>query len=640
MKKIVEGIQNILKQAEITEGIVLDTTNYFSEKRNQELIQFEKAEVYNLIEKIEQFSNVRAIVLESEMFENEELLKMDLIKVIRDKQILCIVCTRNPIDQQTAFELLSGKRKEVLNIHGYTEAGIRELMEKQGGQLWIEEKVMKEKQKDSQENTFLASGSMLHQYLEWVSEFTDAELDVEYFIQAYKIREDYSEKNVFEKNKNEVFLSVITRTQGKRLQALSETLLSLAGQSCMDFEVLVMAHNVNDQEKKNIIEIIEETPAYLKEKIRFIPVYGGNRSTPINKGFEAAKGRYAVLLDDDDIVFDHWVSSFKDAENKHPGSVLHAYVIAQDWCAIQTKTGEEMLRACGSPQSQFCREFHWIDELVGNYCPILGMAFPLFPFRNMNIRFDETLDTTEDWDYIMRISSLCGVVDIKEPTSMYRLWKNVENSHSLHSDKEWSDNRKKIQNRFRKKPLLLPAKYVDDLIRVTEKNPKLFEKTNKKERNQITTIYYDDGSGFSEQRTVKSGSRTDLPNVHYEFTSMEEMGEISCIRWDPYEAGNVWVENVVIQIIGADGEKIVKTIHHMWTNGFKVRNGIVFFHPDPQIVVKLGKKMKISKVIITGLMKREIPEEMHDYLAMRYDKNVIYKSKKAIKIVGKKLMNK
>lgn len=639
MKKIIESVQNILKQEEIEDGIVLDTTRYLFETINKGTTKFEKVETVSLLEKLEQLSEVRAIIIESDLLEKEDIFQSDLMNLIESKKILCIVCIENPIDQKTIFELLSGKRKELLNIHGYTSTGVHELMENKGYQLLFEEKIIQEDLEES-DNTFLASGSMIHQYLEWASEFADSELNVKYFVQGYKAKDILEEKKSVSENEEKVFLSVITRTQGKRLEALNEALLSLAGQSCMDFEVLIMAHNVEDESKKKILEIIEETPDYLRKKIRFIPVTGGNRSTPINRGFEASRGRYAVLLDDDDIVFDHWVSSFKEKEKDYPGCVLHAYVIAQDWCVIHTKTGEEMLRACGSPQSQFCRDFHWISQLTGNYCPILGMAFPLFPFRYMNMKFDETLDTTEDWDYIMRIGSLCGVVDIKEPTSMYRLWKNVENSHSLHSDKEWSDNRKRIQNKFKKKPLLLPEKYVDELIRITEKNPTIFGKVNKKECIQVTTLYYDDGKGFSEQKTVKASSKTVLPNIHYEFTAMEELGEISCIRWDPYEYGNIWTENTVIQIIGVDGEKIVKNIHHMWTNGFKVRNGIVFFHPDPQIVVKLGKKIKVSKIIVTGQMKREIPEEMHNYLAMRYDKNVIYKSKKAIKIVGKKLLNK
>ena len=154
---------------------------------------------------------------------------------------------------------------------------------------------------------------------------------------------------------------------------------------------------------------------------------------------------------------------------------------------VQTSEGEEILRAGGSPQNQFCRDFHLINELNGNYCPVLGLAFPLFPFRKMNMRFDETLDTAEDWDYLMRVSCVCGVADVREPTSMYRLWKNMENSHSLHSEKEWINNRNRIQKRFRKRPFLLPVEYVDEMILIAEKNALLYGK----KKEEADFIWYD-----------------------------------------------------------------------------------------------------------------------------------------------------
>ena len=77
--------------------------------------------------------------------------------------------------------------------------------------------------------------------------------------------------------------------------------------------------------------LIEEFPASLREKISVNTVRGGNRSTPLNAGFAAARGEYIVALDDDDLVFANWVQVFHQATAETPGAVLHSYSVAQTW---------------------------------------------------------------------------------------------------------------------------------------------------------------------------------------------------------------------------------------------------------------------------------------------------------------------
>ncbi|MGF0017808.1 glycosyltransferase family 2 protein [Sporofaciens sp. SGI.106] len=636
MENVMKNIQSVLKTLGIEEGTIINIADLpedgFGDSIRTEKLCFNDVESF-----LENHSGVKGIIADKKILEEQEkFMSQSLRQKMAEMDVALIICVENPVDRQTVFKLLSGQETSHLDIHGYTGAGVSELMQKSGFTLVAEESLLSEVKDEKSGHSFLAEGSMIHHYLTWLDEYVGAKLDAKYLVQAYR-----AEKTdiVADSTKEHPFLSIITRTQGRRPEALSETFLSLNGQSCMDFEVLVMGHNLNSEERGTVEEIIEETPDYLREKIRFIPVEGGNRSTPINRGFEAALGEYAVILDDDDIVFDNWVSSFKEKAEECPGSVLHAYVIAQDWASIQMPTGENVLRACGSPQSQFCKDFNWISELNGNYCPVLGLAFPLYPFRKMHFRFDETLDTTEDWDFLMRVASICGVADIKEPTSIYRLWKNSENSHSLHTQKEWDDNRKKIQNRFRKKPLLLPERYADELIRLQDKQPGLFG-GKKNIKGVMTPLYYDNGYGYTEKCVSRTGSRVELPSLHYEFLDFESLGEISSIRWDPYEFGNIYLENLRIEIYTADGRVIVKRTNGVSTNGFKAGNRIFFFHPDPQVIIRFRKKQVIKKVVITGMFSDEITEDMHNYLAMQYDANVVQKTKKAVKIVGKKILRK
>lgn len=638
MTSLRNSVQTILKNLELEKGVLLDCAGL---TERMELEDFCKIERRNELteDTVDENVEINAILIDGSLIEKfDQESFQGVYRKIKNNDITLIVCNKNPINKKTVLEVLAGQKTELLDIHGYTKAGISELMQRQGFELIAEEKLESAECEIMDDNTFLAKESTVYKYFSWLERYVGAGLTAEYFIQAYKAVSN--EKKDEECDKEKPFLSIVTRTQGRRVEALRETFLSLQGQESMDFEVLVMGHNLNERERRNVETLIEETPEYLRKKIRFVRVDGGNRSTPINRGFELAKGEYGVILDDDDIVFDHWVSSFKKKAKEFPGRVIHAYVIAQDWQAIQGVGGVEILRACGSPQNQFCRNFHLINELNGNYCPVLGLAFPLFPFRKMKFRFDETLDTTEDWDYLMRISCICGVVDVQEPTSMYRLWKNMENSHSVHGEEEWIKNRNRIQNRLRKRPLLLPIEYMDEMIQVAEKNTMLYGKEREKRYGQFTPLYYDNGNGFNEECVKRVGSKPELPEIYYEYKGFDAAGLVSSIRWDPYETGNVYVENIKIVITTEEGKVIEKKIPQMYTNGFKSGNQIVFFHPDPQIIIRFKKKICISKIIITGLLSEEITEDMHNYLAMQYDANVVQKTKKAVKIVGKKILRK
>ena len=97
-------------------------------------------------------------------------------------------------------------------------------------------------------------------------------------------------KGEYEFEADAPFLSVIMRTQGHRPEALSEVLLCLCGQSDLDFEVLIMGHNLDEKGRASVIKIIDQLPDYMNGKVSLVEVTGGNRTTPLSRGFEAAKG--------------------------------------------------------------------------------------------------------------------------------------------------------------------------------------------------------------------------------------------------------------------------------------------------------------------------------------------------------------
>ena len=253
------------------------------------------------------------------------------------------------------------------------------------------------------------------------------------------------------------FLSVITRTQGKRPEMLREMLLSLSGQSDGDFELFLIAHTPDAEKMALVQEILEEQPLAFRQKIRLISLDHGTRTTPLNIGFAHAHGSYAAILDDDDIVLDNWVESFHQAAQDKPGTIIHAYVLTQKWMTVASAESRKGLRATAAFGAECCVDFDLLRQLDYNMCPLMGLAFPTCYFQKLGMIFDETLTTTEDWDYFMRLSFLAGVTDVKHPTSVYRLWENAQNSQTEHSRTEWDKNRETIQQKYLNMPILIPA---------------------------------------------------------------------------------------------------------------------------------------------------------------------------------------
>ncbi|HJD96938.1 glycosyltransferase family 2 protein [Mailhella massiliensis] len=267
-----------------------------------------------------------------------------------------------------------------------------------------------------------------------------------------------------QKGGEKVFLSVLTRTQGRRIQELREVFLCLSAQTDGDFELLLVGHRLSDAQAEEIRGVIAEQPEELKRRVRFLRLDYGGRAAPLNFGFAHSRGEYVAVLDDDDIVFDHWVEEFHRAAGEHPGTVLHAYAARQRWMKLDRGEPAGNLRACGRPENVYCRPFSWPGQMDSNQCPLLGLAFPADLFRKLGLMFDESLTTTEDWDYLQRAAMLAGVSEIPKVTSIYRWWQNAESSRTVHSREEWEQNYRRIRKKMSSGLLLFPEAGTEQLF--------------------------------------------------------------------------------------------------------------------------------------------------------------------------------
>lgn len=296
-------------------------------------------------------------------------------------------------------------------------------------------------------------GSMLHELISVANEQAEIHQFVRMFLPGPHIDGSSLVSDIAENAAP--FLSVITRTQGKRHDSLRDVLLCLSAQTDTDIEVIVVGHKLTPEGRLVVQRIIGETNDHFQRKIKLYELDYGNRTAPLNFGCAHATGDYFAILDDDDIVFANWVETFKNIAKKHPGQIVRSVSVSQKWKNIDTIWSRNALRSTDAFKLEYQTKFCLHDHFVCNNTPPVSIAFPRAVFSDLKYRFDETLTTTEDWDFFMRTAFICGVRDSESVTSVYRHWEGSESSYTLHSEQEWADNRSIILAKFNRMKLVI-----------------------------------------------------------------------------------------------------------------------------------------------------------------------------------------
>ena len=436
----------------------------------------------------------------------------------------------------------------------------------------------------------------LKKYLSRVEKLIDNNQNDELYKNQYKIIVESN--NAFHHN---VFLSVIVRTQGKRENGLREALLCLKAQSCQDFEVLLIGHKLTNSQKHTVETVLGEQDSEFREKIRFFELNYGGRSVPLNFGFANAHGQYVAIFDDDDILFSNWVESFKNYALENYGRILHSYAFSQKWS--DTKIG---YRAEDAPKAQYCFDYDLISQLSINRCPLMTLAFPADLFQTHGFIFDETLNVTEDWDFFMRTSFLCGVTDIPVPTAIYRFWENIETSATLHDESEWANTYKEIQSNFEKQTLLLNGKNVHKIIGLQNNSLQKSSLVSSHSELMFSRLYFSIDTPFNDENCIVAKNDVTLPKFDIWFLFSEKRNDIQAFRFDLTEDGLFLLRSLEIVIWFTNGEKETIEFDECVHNGIKYNNKILFLHEDPEIIWEWNDERLVDVVHISGEISNQI----------------------------------
>jgi len=301
----------------------------------------------------------------------------------------------------------------------------------------------------------LATGAPLHDLLAAVAAKASPATQVSQFVRTYLPGPTPIPRE--EREGDRPFVTVLTRTQGSRMEELQDLLLCFSGQSDQDFELLILAHGVGADRSAAISEAADALPESVRSRVRLVPVEaGGGRCRPLNVGVREARGEYVAVVDDDDLVLAHWVECFHSLARRFPGRMLRTPSAVQ-FLEVSGWPGDPNgYRVARKLENRYPPQYDLIETLLDNRTPPCGLAFPTSLFRDLGVCFDEKLDVLEDWDVQLQAAILCGVASSPEITAIYRRWPGG-NSVFLHDKNIWESDRTAVVAKLDRTPLLLPT---------------------------------------------------------------------------------------------------------------------------------------------------------------------------------------
>jgi hypothetical protein len=243
-------------------------------------------------------------------------------------------------------------------------------------------------------------------------------------------------------------VSILMRTQGLRSELMIEALSSIYAQSCDQYEVLVGFHDPGGQhpERRGAVEeVILSMPAPLQRRLRVIECHEPGRGAPLNAMLEQARGVYASILDDDDLLFDHHVETIRQGVEQHGAQVLFQTFAAQRLLdpvrgAGGAGGGANTGGTPGYPYTVHGMSVPWavpfdpIQQHFENLVPICCLAIPMALVQQTRLRFRTDLDVAEEWTFWMEAMQVLRVVTLPEITAAVNHWNDSSSNAMLRPD--------------------------------------------------------------------------------------------------------------------------------------------------------------------------------------------------------------
>ena len=208
-------------------------------------------------------------------------------------------------------------------------------------------------------------------------------------------------------------------SQQKRLPLLKIALESIVANDYRPIEIII----VTQSEQQSFIDYLQNIcKQFSVEQIQVKLVINytskDERAKNLNLGLNNAKGRYIGFLDDDDVFYEHHISSLVKKLNNSE-SVAWAYSqVAMSICTLDNDKVNIV-----SLNYPFQKDKFTVEEILkDNFIPIHSYLIDRNKCNLDYIYFDESFPVMEDYEFLFRLLHRGNPTFINEVTCEYRFY--------------------------------------------------------------------------------------------------------------------------------------------------------------------------------------------------------------------------
>jgi LmbE family N-acetylglucosaminyl deacetylase/glycosyltransferase involved in cell wall biosynthesis len=213
-------------------------------------------------------------------------------------------------------------------------------------------------------------------------------------------------------------VAAVVRTRN-RPALLAQALESLRAQTARPARVVV----VNDG-GASVCSVVEPFREGWELSLEELPESRG-RSAAANLGVESAREDLVGFLDDDDVLFPDHFERLVAAHRSGPEPVVYSDAVT----VVYERTSDGWTP--GSRTLQYSLDFDPDYLLLANYIPLHTLLLPRALYRKLG-GFDESLEYSEDWDFLIRASFETSFRHVRAVTCEYRVFPSEDGGDPAH----------------------------------------------------------------------------------------------------------------------------------------------------------------------------------------------------------------
>jgi glycosyltransferase involved in cell wall biosynthesis len=229
---------------------------------------------------------------------------------------------------------------------------------------------------------------------------------------------------------------VVVRTRN-RPALIVQALESLRAQTARPSQVVV----VNDG-GASVCPLVEPFRDSFEISLQELAESRG-RSAAANLGVESSKQDLVAFLDDDDLCFPDHFERLVSAHRSGPEPVVYSDAVT----VVYRREGEEWKP--GVRTLQYSLDFDRDYLLLANYIPLHTLVLPRALYRKLG-GFDEVLEYSEDWDFLIRASFETSFRHVRAVTCEYRVFPvdDTDPAHAAAGSASFQRARREIYRRY------------------------------------------------------------------------------------------------------------------------------------------------------------------------------------------------